>query len=234
MSSATQHAGGPAAAFTQRSIQADGVHLDYWEAGQGQPVVVLHGREVPAPSPLAKLLSAQFRVLAFVIPDLGQSAADEVPYSPHELGRALVRAAGMVGLERFALVSTGASVLLAIWQAVEASEQIDALILISPLSIFSEPRAPLSGSEYDPELLDRLTEIKAPTLLLLGTDDEVVPRETGRMYAERIPNCYYVLVYDAGHAIEAQRPDTLFATVRDFLERRETFVVNRASTVLNP
>ena len=54
------------------------------------------------------------------------------------------------------------------------------------------------------------------------------------MYVERIPNCYYVLVYDAGHAIETERPDALFAAVRDFAERRGTFVVERNSTALNP
>jgi hypothetical protein len=42
------------------------------------------------------------------------------------------------------------------------------------------------------------------------------------------------LVYDAGHVIEAERPEALFAAVRDFLEHRETFVVSRKNTVINP
>ena len=53
-------------------------------------------------------------------------------------------------------------------------------------------------------------------------------------YVERLPNCYYALVYDAGHEIEAERPEALFAAVRDFLEQRETFVVSRKNTVINP
>ncbi len=65
-------------------------------------------------------------------------------------------------------------------------------------------------------------------------EDQAIPRETGRTYVERIPHCYYVLVYDAGRAIEVERPDALFAVVRDFLERRETFIVKRPGTAVNP
>jgi hypothetical protein len=41
-------------------------------------------------------------------------------------------------------------------------------------------------------------------------------------------------VYDAGHVIEAERPEALFAAVRDFLDQRETFIVSRKSTIINP
>jgi len=49
-----------------------------------------------------------------------------------------------------------------------------------------------------------------------------------------LTNCYYALVYDAGHEIEAERPEALFAAVRDFLEQHETFVVSRKKTIINP
>ena len=58
--------------------------------------------------------------------------------------------------------------------------------------------------------------------------------DAGAYYVERLPNCYYALVYDAGHEIEVERPEALFAAVRDFLEQRETFVVSRKNTVINP
>ena len=130
--------------------------------------------------------------------------------------------------------STGASAPLALRLILEQAERIEALVLIAPPPIFPELCEPMSRSDQNAALAERLAEIKAPTLLVLGTDDEVIPQETGGMYADRLPRCYYVLVYDAGHSVETDRPQTLFATVRDFLQRRETFVVNRASTVLNP
>jgi hypothetical protein len=43
-----------------------------------------------------------------------------------------------------------------------------------------------------------------------------------------------VLVYDAGEAIEIERPEALLGAVRDFVEQREKFVVNTKSTAINP
>jgi hypothetical protein len=62
----------------------------------------------------------------------------------------------------------------------------------------------------------------------------MVPRETARAYAQRIPTSYLVLVYNAGEAIETERPGALLGALRDFVERREKFVVNSASTAINP
>jgi hypothetical protein len=41
-------------------------------------------------------------------------------------------------------------------------------------------------------------------------------------------------VYDSGEAIEAERPQALLGALRDFVERREQFVVSSASTAINP
>ena len=62
----------------------------------------------------------------------------------------------------------------------------------------------------------------------------MVSPEAPRVYRARIPNCNISLVYDAGHLIEAERPDALINVVSDFVERRETFIVGRESTVINP
>ena len=169
-----------------------------------------------------------------MISSADRRAAEQSSHWARELLHALTHAAGVGSSEHLALVSTGASVPLALRLMLEQAERIDALVLIAPPPIFPELREPTTRSDQNAALAERLAEIKAPTLLVLGTDDEVIPQETGGMYADRLPRCYYVLVYDAGHSVETDRPQTLFATVRDFLEHRETFVVNRASTVLNP
>jgi pimeloyl-ACP methyl ester carboxylesterase len=168
-----------------------------------------------------------------MISSLERAAAEQSSRWARELPHALVRVAGFGASERLALVSTSANVPLALQLMLEQAERIDALVLIAPPPIFSGLSEPMSRSEQNVALAQRLAEIRAPTLVLFGTDDEVIPPETGGMYAERLPNCYYVLIYEAGHSVETDRPQRLFATVGDFLERRETFVVNRASTVLN-
>ena len=43
----------------------------------------------------------------------------------------------------------------------------------------------------------------------------VIPPEMGRIYKELLPNCHLVFVYDAGHAISAERPEA-FAEVGRF------------------
>ena len=234
MSSAEQNACGSPVMLSDCWVEAAGIRIKYRAAGQGKTVVILHDGDLAQPSPLEELLSAEFRVLALMISNVERAAAEQSSHWARELPHALVRAAGLGGSGRLALVSTSASVPLALRLILEQAERIDALVLIAPPPIFPEFREPMSRSDQNAALAERLAEIKVPTLLLLGTDDEVIPQETGGMYADRLPTCYYVLIYDAGHSVETDRPQTLFVTVRDFLERREAFVVNRASTVLNP
>jgi pimeloyl-ACP methyl ester carboxylesterase len=234
MSTATQRADEFAGAFSERFAQVDGLRIRYLEAGQGAPVVVFHGSNGLTPSQLDKLLAQQFRVIAFEIPGFDQAPGNAPPSAMRDLARTLALAAAAAGLDRYVLVSALASTPLALWQAIDAQNQVDALVLIAPSALIPESRTAPSGFTRDPELERRLGDIQTPTLVLLGTNDEVLPPETGRMYVERIPNCYYVLVYDAGHAIAAERPDALCAAVSDFIERRGTFIVERESTAINP
>jgi pimeloyl-ACP methyl ester carboxylesterase len=92
----------------------------------------------------------------------------------------------------------------------------------------------IRGDRQDPELEARLAEVATPTLVVFGTADRVVPAAMGRTYRERIPNCHYVLVYDAGHAVAEERPEAVANVVTDFLEFRETFVVGRRDGRINP
>ena len=82
-----------------------------------------------------------------------------------------------------------------------------------------------------PELLSGLT---AATLVVFGQEDYLVSRESGGVWKERVPNCSLCYVYDAGHAIAQERPDALVNVVLDFVERRETFIVENRSSLINP
>lgn len=225
MSSTMQTTGGFAPAFTEHFVQEDGLRIRYLEAGQGSLVVVLHSDEGLTQSPLHTLLARHFRVIALEIPGFDQSLRDAQPPKMRAAAHTLARAIASLGLQHYVLVSTSTSTPLALRQAIEAPAGIDALVLISPTA---------SGFTSDPELERRLGEIQAPTLILIGTNDTTIPSETGRLYVERLPNCYYTLVYDAGRAIAVERPEALLAAVCDFVERRGTFIVERNSTAINP
>jgi pimeloyl-ACP methyl ester carboxylesterase len=86
----------------------------------------------------------------------------------------------------------------------------------------------------DPELEAAMRELIVPTLVLFGSADEMTPPEYGRLYRELLANCQFVIVYDAGHAIDGDRPEAFAAIVTDFITHREQFVVRRESRLLYP
>ena len=92
----------------------------------------------------------------------------------------------------------------------------------------------LRGPNRDADLEARLAILNVPTLVLFGTEDRLIPGEMGRIYREIMPNCHLIYVYDAGHHIDADRPEAFAGMVGDFLERHEQFVVSRASSLINP
>jgi pimeloyl-ACP methyl ester carboxylesterase len=92
----------------------------------------------------------------------------------------------------------------------------------------------LSGPPRDPELEARMRSLDIPTLVVWGTRDGAIPHEMGRHYKEILPNCHLVLVYDAAHLVDADRPEAFASLVGDFLERREQFIVKRQPALLYP
>jgi pimeloyl-ACP methyl ester carboxylesterase len=92
----------------------------------------------------------------------------------------------------------------------------------------------IQGVSRGTELEGKLGDVQTPTLVVFGTEDRVVPPAMGRTYRERMPNCHYVLVYDAGHAVADKRPEALSSTIIDFLDLRETFIVSRRDGRINP
>jgi len=64
---------------------------------------------------------------------------------------------------------------------------------------------------------DRLPDIDAPTLVLHGTDDPLLPAANGRILAERIPGAKLVLLDGARHAYLLEKQAEADAAVLDFL-----------------
>ena len=92
----------------------------------------------------------------------------------------------------------------------------------------------LSPRESDNDLEALLPQVKCPTLAVFGTRDRLISREAPSTYRGAIPNCHVSLVYDTAHLPAAERPEAVASAVTDFIENRETFVVNRHSSVINP
>ncbi len=140
----------------------------------------------------------------------------------HELEVAIAGLApesyGVVG------ISSGAE--LAVRHALRAPERVAVLALISPLIV--RPNA--AGA--DAALQNQIAQIQCPTLVVFGQEDPLAA--SASVYRERIPNCNIAFVYDAGHDIPAERPQALLNLVADYLQRRETFIVQNRSSVISP
>jgi 3-oxoadipate enol-lactonase len=64
---------------------------------------------------------------------------------------------------------------------------------------------------------DRLGEIHAPTLVIHGETDELVPAENGRMIAARISGAELVMLPHASHLYSTDQPEASHAAVLEFL-----------------
>ncbi len=76
------------------------------------------------------------------------------------------------------------------------------------------------------ELLERISEIKAPVLVLWGTEDRLVPSDGSGLYQKHIPHAVRMFIYGAAHELPIAATAQWVTLVRDFIRRGEFFVVN--------
>jgi pimeloyl-ACP methyl ester carboxylesterase len=73
----------------------------------------------------------------------------------------------------------------------------------------------------------RLSQIQAPTLVIHGDEDHILPAINGRMVAELIPNAEFALIPRAGHMLITDQPELSIRVVKQFLERVEASTSTR-------
>jgi pimeloyl-ACP methyl ester carboxylesterase len=66
---------------------------------------------------------------------------------------------------------------------------------------------------------DRLPSLRVPTLVLHGTEDQLIPVESARRLAERIPGAELVLLQGAGHLYHSEQAEAADEAVLDFVRR---------------
>jgi pimeloyl-ACP methyl ester carboxylesterase len=79
----------------------------------------------------------------------------------------------------------------------------------------------------DAELIGRIAEVKSQTLILHGSEDRIIGRESVQLLRNKLPRSFLVYVWDAAHNIEVDQPERTLELVEAFLERSESFVVPR-------
>jgi proline iminopeptidase len=66
-------------------------------------------------------------------------------------------------------------------------------------------------------VMDRLSEIQAPTLVLAGRHDFMFPPEHQAILADRLPRAQLVLVEKAGHNPQMERSKEVIEVVKHFM-----------------
>lgn len=250
-------------------IQVDGTGFEYVEAGQGHPVVYLHGSDGLRLSQAHRTLSENYRLLAFDVPELNGSLAQNTSVCLEDLAKSLSDAFAQLGLDRFSLMGHSIGADLCLWLAAANVEKVDAVILSAPTAIRFPPEGgklpPKKGGDHqaadawfvkgsdvtqesvvqqhvdrllgklrDPALEEKMGTIKAPVVALFGTMDRIVSTKAARIYCELLPKCFPMMVYEASHSIDLDRPHAVADITKNFLEHKESFVVNRDSGIVNP
>jgi proline iminopeptidase len=66
-------------------------------------------------------------------------------------------------------------------------------------------------------VMDRLGEIRVPTLVVAGHDDFLFPPESQALLAAGIPNARLHIIERAGHNPQSERPAETLRAISDFL-----------------
>lgn len=167
-------------AFRESHVEADGFRIRCMTAGDGPPLVHLHGAGGLRLTPGHDLLSRQFRVIAFEMPGFGPSPENERTRDMAELGVTMAKAAAALGLDQFNLWGTSFGGKAALWLAAQQPTRVRALVLEAPAAIRPEGGAPPAGS---PEEMARLLFAHPERVAPLPPADPAVRAKTARLTA---------------------------------------------------
>ncbi|MAF48289.1 MAG: alpha/beta hydrolase [Rhodospirillales bacterium] len=253
-------AAAPSAAFTESHVEADGFNIRYLEAGNGAPLVYIHGASGVRMSRAHDILSESYRVVAIEVPGFGLSAANERSKNMDDLASSLRAAVAAIGIDEYNLMGMSFGGKVVLTMGLQDPEKIKALVLLAPAAIRLSDAPPPAGSPADmkaalhahpdqhPDLpkypagvLEKqhalvgrvmgpprdeafetaLGGLQIPVLACFGTEDKVMPPEVADIYAELLPNCHLMMISDAAHAVDADRPEAVASAAADFLERHK-------------
>ena len=195
------------------TIEIDRVRFQIRATGSGRPLVIFGGQTQAGA--LIGGLAAHHRVLAIEI-------ANDEPLGARQLAETAANALARLKLDGVSVIGISRGAELALALALVAPNQIDKLILLAP------PRL----AALDEAVLAELIQVKAATLVMVGSNDRSGAVETMRALREKIPACQILLIYGAGEAIVSDRPDACISPITEFLARGIEFVVCHESQLL--
>ncbi len=237
-------AAAPASTWT---VATGGFELRARVQGDGEPLLLVNGLTRPMESwtPFTQALRGR-KIISFDAPGVGGSPAPLLPVSMPTLARLAAAVLDEAGAGRADVLGFSHGGAIAQQLAVDAPERVCRLVLAAtscgvgseagrraslralamPADARSWPRPDLIGVMWHALAISTwssipfLGSIAAPTLVVSGDHDQVVPLSNSRLLARRIPTAELV-VLPAGHDLQRSGPAQLFAdAVDEFLPRK--------------
>lgn len=229
----------------RRVAISDGVEVAYelWAAGQGAPVVLFgHGlysdRKTSSKSEAFREM-ARDGGWAFCALDFygrGDTGGDFAKTSATKCVECLkavisaLREAGSVDGSRIALIGSSFGGLASLLYAARYPNTIRALVLIAPaLNLCNNPHISQILPGFDADFyadlaeqrpFDEAASVAAPTLIVQGDADDLVPPEVAKRLVGVIPNAQLLILPGVGHSLPPGRPKIVMVeAVSKFLKR---------------
>jgi pimeloyl-ACP methyl ester carboxylesterase len=197
--------------------EVNGLRLHYAEAGEGRPVVLLHGNGEDHnlfETEIGQLVAAGYRVYA---PDSRGHGKNEplTEYHYADMAEDVYQFIKTLGLEKPALYGHSDGGIIALLLEISHPGTLSVMAVsgtnLSPegiISSFIEEFTELNEKKPDPLITLMLTEphidpaelrkITIPVLVTVGDDDLILPEETEKL-SENLPNSVTVVVEGADH-----------------------------------
>ncbi len=141
------------ASFTERFVEADGVRIRTMEAGEGTPLVHLHGAGGLRMTRAHDLLARHYRVIVFEMPGFGRSPENTRSATMADLTATMATALTNMQIERFNLLGTSFGGKVALWLATQQPARVLSIVLEAPAAIRPPGQQPPYGS---PDEMSRL------------------------------------------------------------------------------
>jgi pimeloyl-ACP methyl ester carboxylesterase len=199
-------------------VEIDGNRIHYVDRGEGPPILFLHGLGGTQFQflPLFPRLEKDFRLVAVDRPGSGYSTRRGLtPASPKEQAEFVARFIDAVGLDRPLLVGHSLGGAVALATALDFSEKISGLALISPLTQREDEVAPeFALLDISSPLKRRLIAhtVAVPNAIKFG------PQTLAYVFGPQEPPADYAV---AGGAMSALTPEHFFASSTDLVTVEE-------------
>ena len=133
---------------------------------------------------------------------------------PHDRSKPRVRGMGLAPVPMY-VVPTDDPVRLRRRAAWQQSSTAAVAEPINPGRVFPE-------LETNEQVAERLSQVRVPTLLLNGAQDDIIPAEMSLRVAQAVPGAKMVLYQDHSHTLAREAPERVVAEVVLFLNELES------------